>query len=146
MSNTRCNANPTSTGLYSCNGLVGVYLIFGDPAPSGSDWINVGQLRAYSYKLNGYPDYTWNYFPNSLLCGTADNTTIFKNIRLDDSTTCYAYPDPTGSNVTWQEVAFVTQRYIHSVTIVGSGYAFYEGSKDWSLYVGNNTGGTSNLN
>ena len=52
LNNTPCNANPTSTGVWSCGGLQGKYLGIGKQ--STTDFLSIGQIRAYSYVLNGH--------------------------------------------------------------------------------------------
>ena len=51
LNNTPCNANPTSSGVWSCGGLQGKYLGIGKLI--ATEYLNIAQIRAYSYVLNG---------------------------------------------------------------------------------------------
>jgi len=78
LSNVRCNANPTSTGVYSCNGLVGNYLGIGQDI---SKYLCLSQIRAYSYVLNGHPNYDW-IVHDPWLNSDAPDPLTFENMAL----------------------------------------------------------------
>jgi hypothetical protein len=54
VNNTPCGANPTSSGVYSCDGKIGRYLgIY----KTIVDAFNISQIRAYPYNANSYSNY-----------------------------------------------------------------------------------------
>ena len=94
--NVPCNAKPVSSGIFSCEGLVGKYLGIGNP--SATDYLNISQIRAYSYVVNGYAGYTWTYAPTPGNCASSGYIpTSFYNKRLD-AAVCVEHP-PAGSMV-----------------------------------------------
>jgi len=59
--NTACDANPKSSGEYSCGGKIGKYLgiyknIKNEKNP-GLKYLNLSQIRAYSYTANSYRNF-----------------------------------------------------------------------------------------
>ena len=56
MNNTPCGANPQGSGVYSCGGKVGQYLGL---VKSNYDFINICQIRAYSYAANSYTNFQY---------------------------------------------------------------------------------------
>jgi len=50
--NTPCGANPQSSGVYSCGGKIGRYLGIYKKVQY---YLNISQIRAYSYTQNAYP-------------------------------------------------------------------------------------------
>jgi hypothetical protein len=67
--NTKCNANPKSSGVYSCGGKIGKYLSL---ANSRKEYLNICQIRAYSYEANAYTNYQY-LTSNIATCATSSN-------------------------------------------------------------------------
>lgn len=49
---SKCTGQVNGTGVYDCQGKVGTHL--GISKAISSDYINLVEIRAYSYTLNGY--------------------------------------------------------------------------------------------
>jgi len=56
INNIACSANPRASGVYSCGGKVGRYL---GMYKNYKEAITLCQIRAYSYKANGYTNYQY---------------------------------------------------------------------------------------
>jgi hypothetical protein len=81
--NTRCNQNPQKSGAFTCGGLVGIYLGMSN---NKHDYMNICQIRAYSYVANSYTNFQYNT-STVAKCPTVSNLT-FQNEKVWDNDNC----------------------------------------------------------
>jgi hypothetical protein len=121
--NVACGANPMSSGVYSCGGKLGNYL--GIYRPAASDYLNINQIRAYSYEANAAPFTYSTTTPVDCLASTL----AFVNGKIYDNTAginpCLTQLQKleknsiTGAPSCYQ-VSFSQARFVHIVTLVGT--------------------------
>ena len=116
--NTPCNANPQRSGVFSCGGKVGFYLGLYKPV---SDYMNICEIRAYSWTANSYTGYSYNTSPISS-CATITNL-VFPTVSSTPCKTATCQMPLSGGSSTapaFYEIAFDITRFVQAITVIGN--------------------------
>lgn len=107
--NSNCGDTPTDSGTsYSCEGRNGMYIGI---AKNNNFCLVIAGLKAYSYVLNGYQDYTYSIESDR----SPDSSPLIARIWQVTRNICDTYG--CGSTQAFYEIKFPTPRFIQIIIV-----------------------------